>query len=91
MWILLIILLLVLLYQNKEMFDNHSGTRCQECQHRNLNNCINCADCGYCISKDGTGKCVKGDAYGPYDKEYCWRWVQNSPLTNYNVIPPFPI
>lgn len=87
--LLIIILIFSVLYTNKETFDNHSGTRCQQCSHRNLNDCTNCADCGYCINKDGSGKCIKGDAYGPYDGDYCWRWIHNSPMSDYKVVPPF--
>jgi hypothetical protein len=50
---------------------------CETCEDRPIGECLKCLNCGF-ISKDGFGKCVKGDAYGPlyFDPSYVGaRWI----------------
>ena len=44
---------------------------CTECGDRGRADCNNCSNCGYCITPDGHGECVTGDANGPYFREDC--------------------
>jgi hypothetical protein len=52
---------------------------CGSCYGKTVGQCLQCVNCGF-ISKNGYGKCVEGDMYGPYDfnTEYIGaRWINN--------------
>lgn len=44
---------------------------CTECGGKGRNSCNNCENCGFCITPNGNGECVSGDANGPYFREDC--------------------
>lgn len=44
---------------------------CTHCGGKGRFSCNNCENCGYCITPDGYGECVSGDANGPYFREDC--------------------
>lgn len=61
--------------ENIEAYYNYCGS----CYGKTIGQCLQCVNCGF-ISKDGYGKCVEGDMYGPYDfnPEYVnARWIHN--------------
>jgi len=41
-------------------------SNCESCDDKPFGRCLQCVNCGF-ISKDGYGKCVPGDMYGPTD------------------------
>jgi len=59
---------------------------CKDCGYMNSFECGNCTNCGYCITSDGRGSCVPGDAGGPYFASDCAEY-QYGP--NYNGIYPY--
>ncbi|AYV75652.1 MAG: hypothetical protein Terrestrivirus2_160 [Terrestrivirus sp.] len=69
---------------NVEGFYNY----CTDCKWKALGQCMKCANCGF-ISKNGYGKCVAGDTYGPYDfdPEYVGgRWIYNDPYWSHILV-----
>lgn len=47
---------------------------CQDCNSLDKTNCGLCFDCGWCIDKNGIGKCVSGGIQGPnnyLDRKIC--------------------
>lgn len=83
--IVLVLIIIPLIYYNcstckfsepYEQYETFMGN-CGDCNYKSIGQCLKCLDCGF-ISKDGYGKCVKGDAYGPlyYDPSYVGaRWI----------------
>ena len=56
---------------------------CREgCEGRKFGQCMRCFNCGF-LSKDGKGKCMKGNMYGPEDNKPEYnnaRWIYNDPF-----------
>lgn len=70
--------------KNVEGFYNY----CTDCKWKALGQCLKCANCGF-ISKDGYGKCVAGDTYGPYDFDPQYingRWIYNDPYWSHILV-----
>lgn len=44
---------------------------CGECGGKGRISCNNCENCGFCVTPEGNGECVTGDANGPYFREDC--------------------
>lgn len=87
-WIvgLIIIIMCLLTYfynnSNETIYDTNDDIEgyynfCGKCTNKAFGQCLNCANCGF-ISKNGYGKCVEGDMYGPYkfDPDYVnAKWI----------------
>lgn len=61
---------------------------CTNCKWKTLGQCMKCANCGF-ISKNGYGKCVMGDTYGPYDFDPDYvngRWIYNDPYWRHILV-----
>ena len=82
--VLLIIALIIYLINSQKVkegfhFRRQYGSWCTDCSNKTLNHCLDCAECGFCIDNNGNGKCVKGDGYGPYNKNNnCKLWYHNN-------------
>lgn len=62
-----------------EGMDNTYGGHCRSCDNKSFGQCMNCSNCGFCVDKDGVGKCVSGDMFGPWDKSKCVNYYHNDP------------
>ncbi len=83
-WLILIIVIVTMIgavyYREpltetlKETFSQFMGYECPSCWNKTRSMCsYYCENCGFCVQKDGTGRCVPGDASGPYyDKCHIW-------------------
>jgi hypothetical protein len=101
-FIIIIIILLCLFWSLSRLFSgNISNTKeyylgnCDSCDGKTLGQCMLCLNCGF-TSKNGYGKCVPGDQYGPfeYNKDYVnGRWSygddywNNATITDDIAIP----
>lgn len=84
MWIyiLLIVLGLFLLmnYNQAEHFNESSGRFCSSCKEKTFNQCLDCFNCGWCVDKNGQGRCLGSDiSSGPYNNEECAQLYQGDP------------
>jgi len=67
----------------REFFSQFHGYHCPSCHDRSRSMCTYyCENCGFCLNQDGTGKCVPGDARGPYFHK-CHRWEHTDPSTKF--------
>lgn len=58
------------------------GNFCNSCRGKLIGDCMKCINCGF-ITKNGYGKCVDGDMYGPYEDNPSYklsRWIWNDPF-----------
>lgn len=87
MYFLVIFLLAIigLVYLNYPTCSEQFGTagNCVSCDNLSLAQCTSCIGCGF-ISKAGTGQCIPGDMYGPFDLSNSSyknaRWFYNDPF-----------
>jgi hypothetical protein len=49
-------------------------TGCKTCKGLDKESCGFCLNCGWCINKNGQGKCTPGDSNGPHFKNDCYIW-----------------
>ena len=83
-----IIILLILLYiicNNDKQIKEEFSYYCQEkCEGRKIGQCMSCFNCGF-ISKNGKGKCIEGNMYGPKKNKPEYnnaRWIYNEAFWN---------
>jgi hypothetical protein len=84
MWIYILIIGLVLVflwnYNQTEHFNEQTGRFCSSCREKTYNQCLDCFNCGWCVSSDGSGRCLGSDiANGPYNNEKCAQLYQGDP------------
>lgn len=64
---------------------------CTQCGWKTRTTCSDCNNCGFCIDRDGVGKCEPGDSRGPYFREDCVFWEYKPFVNNidyvYNMYP----
>jgi len=100
-WILLILLICVVLFLSlplecniQEGFYTDYGfykQYCPSCGWRSRMSCSKCTNCGYCVTPNGTGECVPGDAAGPYFRSDCIGWEYSRPNSYYPYHNIFPV
>lgn len=66
---------------------------CGGCGRRSRLGCSKCTNCGFCVTSDGRGSCVSGDAHGPYFREDCAIWEYGEPyqMAQHRIRPFHPI
>lgn len=73
-----------MLLNKTEGFDNRYGNYCDDCEFKNEYGCTQSFNYGYCVDKNGVGKCVSGNYMGPFDpdqKKKCKQWLHRDPAT----------
>ena len=72
-------------FKKIEMLTENAGGYCTECNERTFGQCLKCYNCGYC--KNGkTGKCMRGNIFGPDTKTKCDTWLTNDNYQRNNEI-----
>jgi len=85
-FIIAIIVIALIIYtffnSSVEGFDGRYGWNCFTCSGKTINQCYDCANCGFCLDKNGNGKCIPGDIHGPHDKKiHCSMWYHSDPYS----------
>lgn len=83
-YIVLLILVVVFCVYNKSMTVEEqfeAGQFCYSCNDKTFNQCTTCFNCGYCVDRNGRGKCIGGDHKGPYNYEHCAKWYHGDPFS----------
>lgn len=75
-FIIVIVIVYVLFFKEKEQFTNEQGFVCSSCENKTLSECARCANCGYCMNEGLTAKCVSGTVDGPTSGK-CSKWYAN--------------
>ena len=87
--LLIIVCLFFFMKNNIERFSQFSGYHCNSCFDRPRELCDStCENCGFCVNKDGTGRCVPGDSKGPYYDE-CDVWQHGDHSSKFNFTVPW--
>lgn len=79
MWVLLFAIYFIL-KDDIEGFSVYSS--CRNCGKLGERRCGDCPSCGWCVSDNGYGECVPGDANGPYFRQDCVDWQH---MSNYKI------
>lgn len=79
--IVLIVIILIFNMRKDEAFDYH--TKCLSCNNKSYYQCLNCEDCGVCVTEFGDMYCKKGDKYGPYEGDNCYKWFYGNIYPQY--------
>ena len=93
-WLLIITIITILaILSLYDLTNEHFGSNywyggyykkyCSSCGNLSGRSCSNCTNCGYCITPNGTGDCVAGDASGPYFRSDCVHYQYNDPYLHY--------
>jgi hypothetical protein len=79
--VFILLMILVVKSNVQEAFNDQTGKFCYDCDNKTINQCMQCFNCGFCVDKNGNGKCIPGDHTGPWNKEDCYQWHYGDPFS----------